>query len=64
MAGCAAKTFTLQLNSSSAEQTSAAEERYQVGLTPAIDVPYMARPRAQLSSTLLRTSARASATRR
>ena len=46
----AAQTFTIQLNSSAAERTSESEERYQIALTPAIEVPYLAQPRAQLES--------------
>ena len=46
----AAQTFTIQLNSSAAERTSASEERYQIALTPASEVPYLAQPRAQLES--------------
>ena len=46
----ASQSFTLQLNSSTAEKTSASEERFQINLTPAVDVPYMAQPRAQLES--------------
>ena len=46
----ASQSFSVQLNSATAEKTSASEERYQVNLTPAVDVPYMAQPRAQLES--------------
>lgn len=46
----AAQTFTIQLNSSTAERTSENEERYQISLTPAVEVPYLAQPRAQLES--------------
>ena len=46
----ASQSFTVQLNSATAEKTSASEERFQINLTPAVDVPYMAQPRAQLES--------------
>ena len=46
----AAQSFTIQLNSSTAEKTSANEERFQLNLSPAIDVPYLAQARAQLES--------------
>ena len=46
----ASQSFTVQLNSATAEKTSASEERFQINLTPGIDVPYMAQPRAQLES--------------
>jgi hypothetical protein len=44
----AAQTFTIQLNSSTAERTSENEERYQISLTPAIEVPYLAQPRLMI----------------
>ena len=45
-----AQSFTIQLNSNTAEKTSANAERFQVNLNPAIDVPYLAQPRVQLTS--------------
>ena len=48
MAGVGASTFTLQLNSATAEKPSAGSEQYRLALTPPIDVPYLARPRVQL----------------
>ena len=46
----ASQSFTIQLNSNTAEKTSANAERFQVNLNPAIDVPYLAQPRVQLTS--------------
>ena len=48
MAGTAAQTYTLQLNSATAEKTSATNEEYRLRLTPPIACPFMARPRCML----------------
>ena len=48
MAGVGARTFTLQLNSATAEKPTAGAEQYRLALTPPIEVPYLARPRVRL----------------
>ena len=48
MAGTAAQTYTLQLNSATAQKTSDLNEEYRLQLTPPIACPFMARPRCML----------------
>ena len=48
MSGTAAQTYTLQLNSATAQKTSDLNEEYRLQLTPPIACPFMARPRCML----------------
>ena len=48
MSGTAARTYTLQLNSATAQKTSDLNEEYRLQLTPPIACPFMARPRCML----------------
>ena len=50
MAGTGAQTYTLQLNSATAEKTSSTNEEYRLQLTPPISCPFMAAPRTMLES--------------
>eukprot|EP01044_Picomonas_judraskeda_P016097 COSAG03_NODE_2804_length_2442_cov_60.166880_3_plen_141_part_00 len=43
-----AQTYTLQLNSATAQKTSDLNEEYRLQLTPPIACPFMARPRCML----------------
>ena len=43
-----AKSHTIQIDSATAEKVN--DEHYKLSLSPSIDVPYLAKPRAQLES--------------
>ena len=46
MSGVGAQSFTFQLSSKTAEKTGGNVEQYRLALTPSVQVPFTAQPRA------------------